>query len=175
MGIFFTEHGIQYKTVSLIHGCKVGVYVDGRDTRAEGMTEGEGYGVFGDTETEGERRPCMARVIGREAGMKLTEAAVHARHEVTIVLHTLAPREQEAGATVAVYDFPCFRRYKNGVETVRLAAVELYPAIMNAVGWEGKQVADINAEQAEGETEAVEIALLPRLHIEGKERTQLIE
>ena len=139
------------------------------------MTEGEGYGVLGDTETEGECRPRMARVIGREAGMELAEAAVHASHKVTVVLHALAPREQEAGATIAVYDFPCFRRHENGIKTVRLAAVELYPAIMHAVGWEGKQVTDISAEQAEGETEAVEIALLPRLDVEGKERTQLIE
>ena len=117
----------------------------------------------------------MARVIGREAGMELAEAAVHASHKVTVVLHALAPREQEAGATIAVYDFPCFRRHENGIKTVRLAAVELYPAIMHAVGREGKQVADINAEQAERETEAVEIALLPRLDVEGKERTKFIK
>lgn len=46
---------------------------------------------------------------------------------------------------------------------------------MNAVGREGKQVADINAQETEGETEAVEIALLPRLDVEGKEGAQLIE
>lgn len=117
----------------------------------------------------------MARVIGREAGMELTEAAVHTSHKVTVVLHALAPREQEAGATIAVYDFPSFGRHEDRVETVRFTAVELNPAIMHAVGREGKQVADINAEQTEGETEAVEIALLPRLHREGKEGAQLIK
>ena len=117
----------------------------------------------------------MACIIGREAGMELTEATVHTSHKVTVVLHALAPREQEAGATVAVYNFPRFGRHEDRVETVSLTAIELYPAIMHAVGWEGKQVADINAEQAEGETEAVEIALLPRLDVEGKERTKFIK
>ena len=117
----------------------------------------------------------MARVIAGETGMELMKAAVHPSHKVTVVLHALAPREQQAGATIAVYDFPCFSRHKDRVKTVRFTAVELNPAIMHAVGREGKEVADMNAEQAEGETEAVEITLLPRLHIEGKERTQLIE
>ena len=98
------------------------------------MSEGEGYGIFGDTETEGEGRPRMARVICREAGMELTEATVHASHKITVVLHALAPREQEAGATIAVYNFPSFRRHEDGIKTVRLAAIELYPAIMHAVG-----------------------------------------
>lgn len=139
------------------------------------MTEGEGYSVLGDTETEGEGRPRVARVIGREAGMELAEAAVHTSHKVTVILHVFAPREQEAGATIAVYDFPCFRRHEDGIKTVRLAAVKFDTTIMHAVGREGKQVANINAEQTEGETEAVEIALLPRLDVESKERTQLIE
>ena len=117
----------------------------------------------------------MACVIGREAGMELAEATVHASHEITVVLHAFAPREQEAGATIAVYDFPCFWRHEDRIKTVRLAAIELNPAIMHAFGWEGKQVADINSEQAEGETEAVEIALLPRLDVEGKEGAQRIE
>ena len=117
----------------------------------------------------------MACIIGREAGMELTEATVHTSHKVTVVLHALAPREQEAGATVAVYNFPRFGRHEDRVETVSLTAIELYPAIMHAVGREGKQVADINAEQAERETEAVEIALLPRLDVEGKERTKFIK
>ena len=55
------------------------------------MTERERYSVLGDTETEGEGRPRVARVIGREAGMELTEATVHASHKITVVLHALAP------------------------------------------------------------------------------------
>ena len=66
--------------------------------------------------------------------MELAEAAVHTSHKVTVVLHALAPREQKAGATIAVYDFPCFGRHEDGIETVRFAAIELYPAIMHAVG-----------------------------------------
>lgn len=107
--------------------------------------------------------------------MELMKAAVHARHEITIVFHAIAPRQEQMGASIAVYNFPCFRRHENGIKTVSLAAVELYPAIMHAVGWEGKQVTNINAEQTEGETEAVEIALLPRLDVEGKERTKFIQ
>ena len=117
----------------------------------------------------------MARVIGREAGMELAEAAVHTSHKVTVVLHALTPRQKQAGATIAVYNFPCFRRDEDRIKTVRLTAVKFDTTIMHAVGREGKQVADINAEQAEGETEAVEITLLPRLDVEGKERTKFIK
>ena len=76
------------------------------------------------------------------------------------------------GATVAVYDFPCLRRNENGVESVSLLAVELYPAVVDAVGGKGKQVAYIDAKETEREQETVNVAHLPVLHGHLSQRPQ---
>lgn len=116
----------------------------------------------------------MAGIVCGEVGQQLTEAAVHARHEVTVVLHIFAERKQEAGATVAVDDFPCLRGNEDGIKTVRLLAVKLYPAIVDAVGGKGKQVADVYAKETERENKTVNVAHLPVLHGHRCQRTQNI-
>ena len=137
------------------------------------MAEGERYCVLGYAETEGERSPRVTCVVSRERGMELTEAAVHASHEIAVVLHSLTEGEQQRGTTPAVYYLPRFGRHEDGIEAVRLATVELDTAFMHAVSGEREQVTDVYAKEAEGEAKAIHITLLPRKHREGEERTQL--
>lgn len=106
--------------------------------------------------------------------MELAEAAVHASHEVTVILHILAEGEQETGATVAVDDFPSLGRDKDGVKAVRLLAVELDTTVMDAVRGKGKQVADVDAKEAERENKTVNVAHLPVLHGHVSQRPQYI-